>query len=311
LLFHWVAATGEEEPVKETVQREQAGDPAQQEPVGKTCLEDLAYPSDRLGESQLVIEDDDLLKWAHSSRISPRDAQIEALRSRIIPMRYAKNFHALTLAEQRRICESRVLVCGCGGLGGVLINLLARAGVGTLRLVDGDVFVPSNLNRQWFCDTQALSRPKAEVAGERVRAMNPLIEVEVFSTLMDENNAGALVEGMNVVMDALDNLPARFLLAEAAKYMGAPFIHAAATGWWGQISTFLPESFLDLHEIYGNQTEKDPAEGLLGVLGPAPAVIGSLAAFEAIRLLSGRNSAYADQLLYLDGESGRMDVIPL
>jgi molybdopterin/thiamine biosynthesis adenylyltransferase len=311
LLSHWIAATGEEKPVKETVQREQAGNPAQQEPVGETRLENLAYPSDLLGGSQLVIEDDDLLKWAHSSRISPRDAHIEALRSRIIPLRYAKNFHALTLAEQRRLCESRVLVCGCGGLGGVLINLLARVGVGTLRLVDGDVFVPSNLNRQWFCDTQELSRPKAEVAGERVRAMNPLIEVEVFSTLMDEDNAEALVEGMDLVIDAMDNLPGRFLLAEAAKHMKVPFIHTAATGWWGQISTFLPESFLDLHDIFGRQAEDDPSNDLLGVLGPAPAVIGSLAAFEAIRLLSGRNSAYADQLLYLDGESGRIEIIAL
>ena len=297
--------------MKETVQEERAGDPGQQEPAGKNFLEDLAYVIDHLGESQLVIEDDALLAWAHSSRLSPRNAQIEALQRRIIPLRYAKNFRALTLPEQRRLCESRVLVCGCGGLGGVLINLLARAGVGTLRLVDGDVFVPSNFNRQWFCDTQELSRPKAEVAGERVRAMNPLIEVEVFSTLMGEDNAGALVEGMDLVMDALDNLPGRFLLAETAKHTRAPFIHAAATGWWGQISTFLPESFLDLHEIYGHQTEKDPAEDLLGVLGPAPAVIGSLAAFEAIRLLSGRNSAYADQLLYLDGESGRIDIIAL
>jgi molybdopterin/thiamine biosynthesis adenylyltransferase len=297
--------------MKKTVQREQTGNPGQQEPVGKTCLENLAYPSDLLGGSQLVVEDDDLLEWAHGSRLSPRDAQIEALQNKIIPLRYAKNFHALTLAEQRHICESRVLVCGCGGLGGVLINLLTRAGVGTLRLVDGDVFVPSNLNRQWFCDTQELSRPKAEVAGERVRAMNPLIEVEVFSKLMNENNAEALVEGMDLVMDAMDNLPGRFLLAEAAKHMRVPFIHTAATGWWGQISTFLPESFLDLHDIFGRQAEDDPSNDLLGVLGPAPAVIGSLAAFEAIRLLSGRNSAYADQLLYLDGESGRIEIIAL
>ena len=297
--------------MKETAKREQAGYPGPQESVGKTCLEDRACLIDCLGESQLVIEDDALLEWARLVGISPRNAQIEALQRKIIPLRYAKNFRSLTLAEQRRICESRVLVCGCGGLGGVLINLLARAGVGTLRLVDGDVFNPTNLNRQWFCDTQELSRPKAEVAGARVRAMNPLLEVEVVATLMDENNAGTLVEGMDLVMDALDNLPGRFLLAAAAKHMGAPFIHAAATGWWGQISTFLPDSFLDLHNIYGHEEEKDQVEDLLGVLGPAPAVIGGLAAFEAIRLLSGRNAAYADQLLYLDGESGRMDVIPL
>ncbi|MCX5845410.1 MAG: ThiF family adenylyltransferase [Deltaproteobacteria bacterium] len=297
--------------MEETEQGKRANEPGQREPVGGVCLDDLAYLSDYLGDSQLVIEDDALLEWAHSSRISPRDAQIEALQRRIIPLRYAKNFNALTLAEQRHICESRVLVCGCGGLGGVIINLLARAGVGTLRLVDGAVFVPSNLNCHWFCDTQELSRPKAEVAGARVRAINPLTEVEVFSTVMDEDNVGALIGGMGLVIDATDNLPGSLLLAEAAKHMRVPFIHTAAAGWWGQVSTFLPESFLNLHDIYGPREEGNSAEDMTGVLSPAPAAIASLASFEAIRLLSGRNSAYTDQLLYLDGESGRMDVIPL
>jgi molybdopterin/thiamine biosynthesis adenylyltransferase len=128
---------------------------------------------------------------------------------------------------------------------------------------------------------------------------------------MDEDNVESLIKGMDLVVDALDDLPVRFLLAEAAKHAKIPFIHAAATGWWGQISTFLPGSFFDLHDVYGQETEQDPAVEMMGALGPAPAVIGGLAAFEAIRLLSGRNSAYADQLLYLDGESGRMDVVPL
>ena len=289
----------------------QDGDSGRKGPVDGISLEDWAYPIDYLGGSYLVIDDDALLEWAQSNGISPRDAQIEALQRKIIPLRYAKNFRALTLAEQRKLCESRVLICGCGGVGGVLINLLSRAGVGTLRLVDGSTFAPSNLNRQWFCDTHALSRPKAEVANERIRAINPLIEVEAFSTRMDGDNAGDLIRGMDLVVDALDDLPVRFLLAEAAKHAKIPFIHAAATGWWGQISTFLPVSFFDLHDVYGQETEQDPAVEMMGALGPAPAVIGSLVAFEAIRLLSGRNSAYADQLLYLDGESGRMDVVPL
>jgi molybdopterin/thiamine biosynthesis adenylyltransferase len=128
---------------------------------------------------------------------------------------------------------------------------------------------------------------------------------------MDKNNAEAFVEGTDLVVDALDDLAGRLLLAETAKRMKVTFIHAAAVGWWGQVSTFLPESFLDMHSVYGRGEEQDQPDDLMGVLGPAPAVIGGLAAFEAIRLLSGRNCAYADQLCYLDGESGRMDVIPL
>lgn len=148
--------------------------------------------------------------------------------------------------------------------------------------------------------------------GTRVRAINPLIDVEVFPTLMDENNAESFVKGMDLVIDALDNLADHFLLAETAKRMRAPFIYAAAVGWWGQVSTFLPESFLDMHSVYGHgEEQEDQPDDVMGVLGPAPAVIGGLAAFEAIRLLSGRNAAYADRLCYLDGESGRVDVMHL
>jgi len=274
-------------------------------------LIDKAYVAEELGESQLVIEDRELLDWGLHNGITPRIAQIEALEAGIIPLRYLKNFHAINLAEQIRICKGRVLICGCGGLGGVLINLLARVGVGVLRLVDGDAFAPSNLNRQWLCDTEHLSQPKALVAEQQIRAINPLIEVEAFPEILDETNADDLLLRMDLILDALDNLPGRFLLAESARRLGIPFLHAAATGWWGQISTFMPGSPHDLSAIYGTRTSRDPTEIAMGVLGPAPSVIGSLQAFEAIRLLSGRNPAYANRLLFFDGESGVMELIPL
>jgi len=202
-----------------------------------------------------------------------------------------------------------VLVCGCGGLGGVLINLLARAGVGTLRLVDGGIFVPSNLNRQWFSDTLEISRVKSEVTGARVRVINPLIEVEGFP-LSWTRIMRILCQGMDLVIDALDDLLA-ICSGGNCKRMRVPFIYSAASGWWGRSAPSLRSPFWICHSIYGREEEQDQPDNVMGVLGPAPAVIGGLAAFEAIRLLSGRNPAYADQLLYLDGESGRMDVIYL
>jgi molybdopterin-synthase adenylyltransferase len=274
-------------------------------------LRDRAYLAEELGESQLVIEDRELLEWGLHQGIAPRFAQIEALEAGIIPLRYLKNFHALNLIEQTRICRSAVLICGCGGLGGVLVNLLARVGVGALRLVDGDAFAPSNLNRQWLCDTEHLSQPKALVAEQQVRAINPLVEVEAFPEILEESNADSLVRGVDLILDALDNLPGRFLLAEIARRLEIPFLHAAATGWWGQVSTFMPGSPQDLSAIYGTRKSRDPTEVAMGVLGPAPSVIASLQAFEAIRLLAGRNPAYANRLLFFDGESGVMELIPL
>jgi molybdopterin-synthase adenylyltransferase len=274
-------------------------------------LIEQAYLSNESGESRAVIEDRALLDWSVQEGIPPRIAQIDALEAGIIPLRYVRNFSAINLAEQTRICRSSVLICGCGGLGGILVNLLAQVGVGSLSVVDGDTFAPSNLNRQLLCETQHLSKPKALVAKARVHAINPFVEVDAFPEILDDTNAEALLQGMDLVLDALDNLPGRFVLAEIAHRLGIPFIHAAATGWWGQVSTFMPDSTLDLTSIYGTKRSRDPAEIAMGVLGPAPALIGSLQSFEAIRLLSGRKPAYVNRLLFFDGESGVMELVPL
>jgi molybdopterin-synthase adenylyltransferase len=181
----------------------------------------------------------------------------------------------------------------------------------SVGVVDGDVFVPSNLNRQRFCDTEQISRPKAKVAEERVRAINPFVEIECCQELIDGGNVHEFARGMDLILDGLDNLDARFLLAGAARRLKIAFIHAAVAGWWGQISTFLPDSSFDLEKIYGDRRSRDPTENWLGVLGTTAAVVASLQAFEAIRLLSGRKPAYADRLLYFDGESGQMEILPL
>jgi molybdopterin/thiamine biosynthesis adenylyltransferase len=270
-----------------------------------------AYLADHLGEPKLVIDDEHLLDWALEKGVSPREAQLTALRGGIVPLRYLKNFHSLTLAEQIRICESGVLICGCGGLGGVIINLLARTGVGHLRLVDGDVFVSSNLNRQWICDTGSLGKSKATEGAERARAINPLIDVESFDAVLNDGNAEELIRGMDLVLDGFDNLRGRFVAADAAARSGIPFVHAAVAGWWGQVTTFLPGSGRSLRDIYGHMQTRDRMEESMGVLGATASVIGSLEVLEAVRILAGRDPAYESRLLYFDGESGRMEIVPL
>lgn len=274
-------------------------------------LFEQAYSIEYFGGSQLVIDDDALLRWARQNNISPARTQLEALQRGIVPLRYVKNLRALKPVEQKLICSSKALICGCGGLGGIVIHLLARAGVGYLRLVDGDTFTLTNLNRQLLGESSNLSESKALAAAERVRAVNPLVEVEACNLMVQQDNVEPLIQGMDVVLDALDNLSGRFLLADSARKLGIPFIHAAVAGWWGQVSTFLPYSTHKLEAIYGELRSRDPAEEATGVLGPTAAVIGSLEALEAIRLLAGRTPAYTDKLLYFDGESGRMEILPL
>lgn len=274
-------------------------------------IEDLAYTVESHGKQWVVMEDSALVKWSEERGIDPLKAQVQALEKGIIPLRYLRNFGALDFHEQIRICRSRVLICGCGGLGGTLINLLARAGVGMMRLVDGDAFAPSNLNRQILCDTHQLSREKARVAAETVQAINPFVTVQFHPVDLNEENMAEVARGMDLILDALDNLTGRFLVERAARNANTPFIHAAVAGWWGQISTFLPQSRSNLKMIYGSRQVRDSVEESFGVLGPTAATIGSLEALEAIRILCGREPAYADQLFYFDGVCGHMNLVPL
>ena len=274
-------------------------------------LNDKAYLTTQPAGEWLVIEDAPLLQWAASRGISPSVAQVKALEQGIIPLRYIKNFSAMNIEEQIRICRGRVLVCGCGGLGGFVGGLLGRAGVGFIRLIDGDVFAPSNLNRQWFSEVRQLDRPKALAGKETILRANPLIDVEALQSWLDASNIADVFQDVDLVLDALDNIRGRFLLAEGSRRHGIPYIHAAVSGWWGQISTFLPSSSLTLESIYGSRRLRDPEEDALGVLGPTAAVIGSMEALEALRILAGRSAAYSDRLLYFDGESGQTSLIPL
>ena len=112
-----------------------------------------------------------------------------------VPARYNRNLHSLSEDECASLADKRAVVVGCGGLGGYCIEELARLGVGHLRAIDGDAFEESNLNRQILATQATLGQDKAQTAAARVLAVNPLVAVEPVSTLLDEGNAGALVEG--------------------------------------------------------------------------------------------------------------------
>ncbi len=274
-------------------------------------LKDFARHSQQGGRPQPMIEDADLLRYAKWKGVHPADAQVEALHQGILPCRYQKNLLSLTMEEQAAICSSRVLVCGCGGLGGTALSLLARLGVGRVTLIDGDRFSASNLNRQRFCDTTGLGRPKVAMAAEQLAQINPLVRTHPLETRLDSNNARQLLLGSDLVIDGLDNIESRLLLADTARLLEIPFIHGAVAGWWGQVCTFLPESAVTLKNIYGSRTRRESAEQELGVLGATAAAVASFQVLEAARLLVGRNPAFADRLAYFDGETGTLESIPL
>lgn len=154
--------------------------------------------------------------------------------------RYIRNLGALTEQECAVLRGKTVFVAGCGGLGGYLIEMLLRIGVGEIRAADGDVFEASNLNRQLLSSPLSLGRSKAEAAAERAASVNPDVRFVATAQFVTKENAAELIRGCDAVLDALDNIQARRTLARACAEAGVPLIHGAICGWSAQTAVVMP-----------------------------------------------------------------------
>ena len=210
-------------------------------------------------------------------------------------LRYLRNHDAISETEQAILARKRVLVVGCGGLGGYVIECLARIGVGYLRVVDGDVFDETNLNRQLLSSSMNLGRPKTLAAQQRVMAVNPLVEVEAFQTLLTDENAVPLLDGCDVAVDALDNIPSRLVLQQAARSAGIPLVHGAVAGWIGQVCVVQPGQDL-LNSLYPASTDTQGEEQETGTLSFTAALTASWQAAETVKLLLGKPGLHGEIL---------------
>ena len=219
--------------------------------------------------------------------------------------RYERNVPTLSEAECALLRTKKVLIAGCGGLGGHLIDQLARIGVGSLRVVDGDVFEPSNLNRQLLSEVPLLGTGKAAAAAERVRRVNPDIRVEAVEAFLTEANAPQLIAGCDVVLDALDNIPSRKVLAAACAVAGVPYIYGAVNGWVAQAAISMPGDHL-VEKLY-------PEGSVLknkSVLSFTPALCASMQVSLCVKLLTGRQ-VETGKLYYFDLLNQEYEAIPM
>ena len=197
--------------------------------------------------------------------------------------RYIRNLGALSEAECDLLREKTVLVAGCGGLGGYLIEMLLRLGVGEIRAADGDRFEASNLNRQLLSEPAFLGRLKAEVSAERAAAMNPDVRFVAVPEFVTEANVGQLIRGCDAVLDALDNIASRNLLAKACAEAQIPLIHGAICGWSAQAAIVMPGDGL-MERIY----PEGAALTSKASLSFTPPFCASLQMALCVRLLTGR-----------------------
>lgn len=241
-----------------------------------------------------------------------REDSLELLSRGEVPERYLRNMGTIGVEGQKRLLDARVVVVGAGGLGGNVVELLARMGVGFLRVVDGDTFAPHNLNRQLLATERTIGMNKATVAAARVSEVNSDVTVHAVPAMLDEDNAVELLSGMNLVVDALDSINSRLMLCRVAREVRIPMVHAAIAGMSGQVKTILPDG-PGLEKIYGG-TPGGGDRGIEVILGnPAatPALAAAIQVQEVVKLLTGIGKPLTDEVLYFDSELNIYELLNL
>jgi len=221
---------------------------------------------------------------------------------------FAKEFYGrqiimkeLGTQGQAKLAASKVAVVGSGGLGTVSSLYLSLAGVGCIRLIDQDTIEIQNLHRQILYTTSDLHYPKAEVASKRLQELNPLVKTEAFTENVNASNVEQLLQGVDCVVDGLDNMVTRYLVNRACVKLKIPYVFGAAIGIEGNLSVFSPPETGCLECLMPNLSDKDLLTcSTRGVIGATPGIIGALQAMETIKLLAGIGSSLKGKLLVCD-----------
>lgn len=219
--------------------------------------------------------------------------------------RYARH---LVLADvggpgQQRLKAARILIVGMGGVGGPAALYLAAAGVGTLGLVDDDTVSVSNLQRQIQFETADIDRPKVEVSSSRLTALNPHVEVRTFAERLSAESASQRIADWDLVIDGTDDFETRMAVNAACVRAGVPLVSGALGAWSGQVGLF------EGRPCYRCLVPDIPPDAetcaRVGVIGALAGLIGSLAALEAIKRLTGAGEPLAGRLWIHDALTGR------
>ena len=241
-----------------------------------------------------------------------KSVQLAALQQGVVPEVYARNQKRLSSEDQIKLLQSNVAVIGLGGLGGTVTEILARIGIGSLTLVDGDHFDDSNLNRQLLSSTEVLGEQKAAVAEARVKAVNPAVETRAVSAFLTAENAPQLLSGADIVVDCLDSITDRFTLETACKDLSIIMVSAAIGGSSGQLTVTYPGD-TGLSRIYG-APEKASHRGVEKTLGTLPFAAITLAAMECaevVAMVVGNPSGLRNRLLISDLVDHSLNIVEL
>ena len=205
---------------------------------------------------------------------------------------------------QLKLKNSKICVVGVGGLGNPITTRLAAMGVGTLRIVDRDVIELSNLHRQTMFDEDDVGQVKVEVAAKKLQKLNPDCRIEALAVSVNDYTALEVVEGCDVVVDALDSVNARYALNKACVKFGIPFVTGAAVGVSGQVFTILPGTSACYHCMFPSLDEDTmPTCSLEGVHPSILSIVGGIEVAEAVKVITGKKPSLSDRILHVDIEN--------
>jgi len=198
---------------------------------------------------------------------------------------------------QGRLRQAKVFIAGAGGLGSPVATYLTAAGVGMIRIVDQDRVELNNLNRQVLHWQGDIGKRKVDSATQKLRKLNQEVKIEAIGEMITEANISQLVAGFDLIVDAVDNLPTRYILNKVALEKNIPFFHGAVYGFEGRAMTIIPGETACLRCVYRGviPEEKFP------VIGVTPAVIGCIQATEVIKYIVGIGQLLTNRLLVYDG----------
>lgn len=212
--------------------------------------------------------------------------------------RYVRNQNSITKDENMILQSSKVCVVGCGGLGGYIIEMLGRLGVGEITAVDSDVFELSNLNRQILADELSIGKSKALMAKKRMKSVNSQIKINPIVKYLSEDNGYEILKGHDVIIDALDDIESRLMLEKICKNLKTPLVHGAIGGWYGQVSSVLPGDDT-LSKIYELGISKG-IEKNLGNPSFTPALVASIEVSEVVKIILNKGDILRNKLMFLD-----------
>ena len=202
---------------------------------------------------------------------------------------------------QLKLKKAKACVVGVGGLGNPIVTRLVAMGIGTIRIVDRDVIEISNLHRQTMFDESDIGQVKVEVAAKKLKKMNSDVIIEVLPVSVNDYTALDVVEGCDVVIDALDSVNARYSLNKACIKKNIPFVTGAAVGVSGQVFTILPHQTACYHCIFPSLDENSmPTCSTEGVHPSILSIVGGIEVAEAVKIIIGKTPTLANKLLYID-----------